>query len=79
MNVNVGKKLEAFVREQVEHGDYQTSSEVVRAALRRLKDSASEPAALQEAIDEAEASGFKRFDAADWERLRGVALSRRRR
>jgi putative addiction module CopG family antidote len=73
VKVNLGEKLESFVREQVKHGDYQTTSEVLREAVRRLKDAASEPAALQEAMDQAEASGFKRFDAADWEKLRGLA------
>ena len=79
MNVSVGEELEAFVKERISHGDYQTKSDVVRDALRRLKDLNREPAALQDAMDEAEASGFKRFEAGDWEKLRGLALLGKRR
>jgi Arc/MetJ-type ribon-helix-helix transcriptional regulator len=32
-----------------------------------------EPLPLQEAMDQAETSGFKPFDAADWEQLRRLA------
>lgn len=37
MNVSITPELEAFVKQQVESGMYQTSSEVVREALRLLK------------------------------------------
>ncbi|MCY3565402.1 MAG: type II toxin-antitoxin system ParD family antitoxin [Gammaproteobacteria bacterium] len=34
----VGKQFESFIRQQVETGQYATASEVVRDALRLLKD-----------------------------------------
>ena len=38
MNVSLTPELERFVNEKVESGLYQTASEVVREALRLLKD-----------------------------------------
>ncbi len=38
MNVSLGKNLEDFVAEQVENGDFNNQSEVVRDALRREKE-----------------------------------------
>ena len=40
MNVSLGKKLESFIRERVESGDYASASEVVRDSLRLLKEKA---------------------------------------
>jgi antitoxin ParD1/3/4 len=37
MNVSLTPELEKFVQKEVGSGMYQTASEVVRAALRRLK------------------------------------------
>ena len=37
MNVNLTPKLELFVRELAESGDYNNASEVVREALRLLR------------------------------------------
>lgn len=37
MNVSLTPELEKFVQKEVKSGFYQTASEVVRAALRRLK------------------------------------------
>ncbi len=36
MNINLTKRLEAFVREKVESGLYNNASEVVREALRQM-------------------------------------------
>ena len=76
MNVSLGK-LEAWVKDQVKHGDYATDSEVVREAVRRMKESQpSEPAELQRMMDEAESSGFKEMSVDDWNKLRRLAKSK---
>ncbi len=41
MNINLTKRLEAFVREKVESGFYNNASEVVREALRQMHDKES--------------------------------------
>jgi putative addiction module CopG family antidote len=69
VKVSLGK-LEAWVKDQVKHGDYNDCSEVVRDAVRKLKQTVQEPAHLQDAMDRAEKSGFKSFDPSDWEALR---------
>lgn len=38
MNVSLTPELEKFIQNEVSSGLYQTASEVVRAALRRLKE-----------------------------------------
>ena len=73
MNVSLGK-LSNWIRDQVKHGDYETDSELVREAVRRMKDSQpAEPAALQRLMDEAEQSGFGKFSQRDWNNLRRLA------
>ena len=75
MNISIGK-LEHWVKDQVKHGDYDTQSEVVREAVRRMKDSHHiEPPLLQKAMDEAEKSGFKPFSRRDWDTLRRLATT----
>ena len=75
MNVSLGK-LSAWVKDQVKYGDYQTDSEVIREAVRRMKESQpSEPESLQRLMDEAEAGGFQKMTASDWKRLRQLAKS----
>ena len=53
-NVSLTPELESFVAERVTSGRYCSASEVVRAALRLLKDQESTPTALpeQERCDE---------------------------
>lgn len=76
MNVSLGK-LEAWVKDQVKYGDYSTDSEVVREAVRRLKEcQPSEPPELQRMMDQAETSGFKEMTANDWKELRRLAKSK---
>jgi putative addiction module CopG family antidote len=73
MNVSLGK-LTSWIKDQVKYGDYETDSEVVREAVRRMKESQpAEPAALQRLMDEAENSGFRKFTVRDWESLRRAA------
>ncbi|HET7626207.1 MAG TPA: hypothetical protein VFM25_13170 [Verrucomicrobiae bacterium] len=78
MNVSLGE-LEIWVKEQVERGDFADSSELLREAVRRMKLDMKEPAALQDAMDEAEISGFKSFAAEDWQALRQLARTGERR
>lgn len=47
MNVSLTPELEQLVNEKVKSGDYQTASEVVREALRLLKDRDQERLRLQ--------------------------------
>jgi putative addiction module CopG family antidote len=77
VNVSLGK-LEAWVKDQVKHGDYDNQSEVVRAAIRQMKEAAAEPAHLQDAMDQAETSGFKRIAPKDWSALRRLARTGKR-
>jgi antitoxin ParD1/3/4 len=42
MNVSIGPELERFVDDKVDSGDYGTATEVVRAALRLLKEQDAE-------------------------------------
>jgi putative addiction module CopG family antidote len=73
MHVSLGK-LEHWIKDQVRHGDYETDTEVVREAVRRMKrGEGAEPDSLQRAMDEAEASGFARFSRKEWESLRTLA------
>lgn len=46
----IGKQFESFIRQQVETGRYATASEVVRDALRLLKDRAEEREIALEAL-----------------------------
>ena len=73
MNVSLGK-LGDWVKDQVKHGDYETDSEVVREAVRRMKETqVAEPEALQRLMDQAEDSGFKKLTVKDWSDLRRLA------
>ncbi|HVT97204.1 MAG TPA: type II toxin-antitoxin system ParD family antitoxin [Acidobacteriaceae bacterium] len=61
-NVNLTPELDRFVHSRIKTGRYENASEVVRAALRSLEREEAEHeaklAALREAIDEGESSGF---------------------
>jgi len=75
--VSLGK-LADWVKDQVTYGDYETGSEVVREAVRRMKDSQpSEPPALQNLMDQAERSDFDRMSQKDWMHLRRMAKTGR--
>jgi putative addiction module CopG family antidote len=71
--VSLGK-LADWVKGQVAQGEFETDSEVVREAVRRMKNSQpTETADLQLAMDQAECSGFKRMSIKDWKHLRRLA------
>jgi putative addiction module CopG family antidote len=73
MKVSLGK-LSEWVKDQVTHGDYETDSDVIREAVRRMKNTQpSEPKALQLLMDQAENSGFEKMRRNDWTHLRRLA------
>jgi putative addiction module CopG family antidote len=73
MKVSLGK-LSEWVKDQVTHGDYETDSDVIREAVRRMKNTQpSEPKALQLLMDQAENSGFEKMSRNDWTHLRRLA------
>jgi antitoxin ParD1/3/4 len=57
MNVSLTPALEAFVRERTASGDYNNASEVVREALRVLKQVQEERALRRERLQAALAEG----------------------
>jgi antitoxin ParD1/3/4 len=67
MNISLTPELEKFIAQEVEGGLYQTASEVVRAALRRLKNDKKTlrlpelPATLEE-LEQRLMEGIERLD-----------------
>jgi len=69
-NINLTDALDRFVAEQVESGQFQNASEVVRAGLRALKADqeahaakiAALRAAIQEGVDDVAAGRFIEID-----------------
>lgn len=55
MNVSLTPELEKFVETEVQSGQYQTASEVIRAGLRRLKED-KQRVATPRTLEELEAS-----------------------
>ncbi len=51
MNVSLTPKLEGFIKEKVESGNYGNSSEVVREALRLLQEEDAKKQALLSALE----------------------------
>ncbi len=71
MNVSLTPELEKFVAKEVGSGMYQTASEVIRAALRRLKeDKERHPRELPHSLEELEADILK--SAASIDRGEGI-------
>ncbi|MCP4597505.1 type II toxin-antitoxin system ParD family antitoxin [Neptuniibacter sp.] len=70
MNVSLTPKLEAFIKDKVESGSYNSSSEVVREALRLLEQRDAEErlkletlrAEVQKGLDSLEEHGAKPLD-----------------
>jgi antitoxin ParD1/3/4 len=73
-NVSLTEALDRFVDDQLQTGDYQNASEVVRAGLRLLKQQSDEQtqklarlrAAVQEGIDDVERGDVIEIE---WDRL----------
>jgi antitoxin ParD1/3/4 len=71
MNVSLTPELEKFVQQEVGSGLYQTASEVIRAALRRLReDKTPRVRSLPRTLEELEADLLK--SAASLDRGEGV-------
>ena len=62
MNVSVGPELEQFVGGKVDSGDYGTATEVVRAALRLLKEQDAEREAKLHALRSDVREGFAQLE-----------------
>ncbi len=58
-NVSLTEELDSFVEERVKSGEYDNASEVVRAAIRQLKQSEEEDKARVQALRRAVAEGFR--------------------
>ena len=76
MNISLTEDLKAFIDAQVAEGAYATSSEYVRALVRRERQIAQ----VQALLDEAERSPLEPpVDEAYWERMRQHIRDRARR
>lgn len=71
---SLGAELDTFVREQVESGAYDSASEVVRAALKRMADEQRKEAAVLAALDRGVASGRARTGT--WKRVQAELRKR---
>ena len=68
MNVSLTPELERFVKKELERGDYQTASEVIRAGLRLLKDNRDSLPRVPSTLDELESDlleSIERLDAGE--------------
>lgn len=61
-NINLTDALDRFVAEQVESGQFQNASEVVRAGLRLLRDEEEQRARKLELLRQAVQEGWDSFD-----------------
>jgi len=66
-SITVGSHFESFIQNQIEHGRYASTSEVVRAGLRLLEQEEEKLMVLRQALIEGEKSGFvENFDPQDF-------------
>lgn len=56
-SITIGSQLDQFVAQMIESGRYESTSEVVRSALRLLQDQEGKNSALRAAIQAGENSG----------------------
>ena len=77
-NVNLSEQMRAYVDSQIQSGAYANVSEVVRAGIRMLmeRDGARQyyllKASLEQAVRDAEAGEFERFDPQAYEPFAGT-------
>jgi antitoxin ParD1/3/4 len=57
-SITLGEHFDAFVSDQLEHGRYASTSEIVRAGLRLLEEEETRLSTLRRLLDEGEASEF---------------------
>ena len=62
MNISLPDQMKAFVEAQTADGKYANSSDFVRDLIRREQVKREKIAALQEKLDEGEASGYRNID-----------------
>ncbi len=62
MNVSLSNELDAYVAKKVRSGDYSSASEVVRTALRLLKERDAEQLAKLEALRKMVQVGIDQLD-----------------
>jgi len=65
-NVSLTDKLDAFVEERVQSGDYQNASEVIRTGLRLLKEREEEYSAKVAAINAAGQVGLDEIERGEF-------------
>ena len=67
VTVSLGKHYEDFIQSCIKSGRYSNTSEVIRAALRKMEDDEARITAFCSAIDEADASpDVKDFSTEDF-------------
>ncbi len=77
-NVHLSEQMRAYVDSQIQSGAYANVSEVVRAGIRMLmeRDGARQyyllKASLEQAVRDAEAGEFERFDPQAYEPFAGT-------
>jgi antitoxin ParD1/3/4 len=65
-SIALGEPYVAFARRKVESGEFGSTSEVVREAMRRYIAEDTQREALQQALDEGLASPVVPFDMEEW-------------
>jgi antitoxin ParD1/3/4 len=65
-SIALGEPYVAFARRKVESGEFGSTSEVVREAMRRYIAEDAQRQALQKALDEGLASPVVPFDMEEW-------------
>jgi antitoxin ParD1/3/4 len=61
-SITLGKHFDGFIASQIESGRFNSTSEVIRAALRLLENSETKLQVLRKALDEGEQSGIVDYD-----------------
>ena len=85
MNISLPQQLEAWVNERVKSGMYQSASEVVREALRLLREQEELKLLrvqelrrqLQVGVDQLERGGSRAFDSAVTQEVKKTGRKRR--
>jgi antitoxin ParD1/3/4 len=60
-SITLGQHFDTFIAEQVKNGRFASASETVRAGLRLLEEQEAKLAALRQALQTGEDSGFEEY------------------